>query len=41
MSYTNILNMLDLSQIPLLSKDRSDDHPSVCAGGPCALIQNH
>lgn len=36
MSYTNILNILDLSNIPLLSKDRTDDHPIVIAGGPCA-----
>lgn len=36
MSYTNILNILDLSNIPLLSKDRSDEDPFVIAGGPCA-----
>ncbi len=36
MSYTNILNILDLSHIPLLSKDRTDEHPFVIAGGPCA-----
>lgn len=36
MSYTNILNILDLSNIPLLSKDRTDDDPIVIAGGPCA-----
>ena len=36
MSYTNILNILDLSNIPLLSKDRTDDDPFVIAGGPCA-----
>lgn len=36
MSYTNILNMLDLGNIPLLSKDRGEDCPIVCAGGPCA-----
>ena len=36
MSYTNILNMLDLAQIPLKSKDRGDDMPLVIAGGPCA-----
>lgn len=36
MSYTNILNMLDLAQIPLLSKERNDDYPIVIAGGPCA-----
>jgi radical SAM family uncharacterized protein len=35
MCYTNILRVLDLAQIPLLSKDRTDEHPLVCAGGPC------
>ncbi|MEG2522153.1 MAG: TIGR03960 family B12-binding radical SAM protein [Anaerovoracaceae bacterium] len=37
MSYTNILNMLDLSNIPLLKKDRDDTYPIVIAGGPCAF----
>lgn len=36
MSYTNIVNMLDLSGIPIFSKDRADEHPIVMAGGPCA-----
>lgn len=36
MSYTNILNMLDLSGIPLLREDRKEGQPFVCAGGPCA-----
>ncbi|WMJ79028.1 MULTISPECIES: TIGR03960 family B12-binding radical SAM protein [unclassified Sedimentibacter] len=36
MSYTNILNMLDLGGIPLKSKDRTDNMPIVIAGGPCA-----
>lgn len=36
MSYTNILNVLDLAGIPLLSKDRDDNHPIIIAGGPCA-----
>lgn len=36
MSYTNILNMLDLAGIPLLSRDRKDGQPFICAGGPCA-----
>lgn len=35
MSYTNILNMLDLAGIPLLSADRTEG-PFVVAGGPCA-----
>lgn len=37
MSYTNIVNMLDLSKIPIWTKDRTDSHPFVCAGGPCAF----
>lgn len=36
MSYTNILNMLSLSNIPLRSKDRDDSFPIVLCGGPCA-----
>lgn len=36
LSYTNILNMLNLSGIELLSKDRLDKDPLVIAGGPCA-----
>ncbi len=37
LSFTNVLNMLDLSGIPLRSKDRGDslDIPVVVAGGPC------
>ena len=36
MSYTNILEMLDLGGIPLEGKDRPEDAPFVVAGGPCA-----
>lgn len=36
MSYTNILNMLDLAGVPILSADRKSGMPFVCAGGPCA-----
>lgn len=35
MCYTNILQILDLSQIPLLSKMRTEEHPIVIGGGPC------
>ena len=35
MCYTNILQVLDLSQIPLFAKDRTLDHPFVIGGGPC------
>ncbi len=37
MSYTNILNMLDLAQIPLLAADRGEGEAFVIAGGPCAF----
>ena len=35
LSYTNVLNMLDLAGIPLRSKDRGEDDPLVIAGGSC------
>lgn len=35
MCYTNILQILDLSEIPMLSKDRTEDDPIVIGGGPC------
>ncbi len=35
MCYTNILQILDLSGIPLFSKDRDEDDPIVIGGGPC------
>ena len=35
MCYTNILQILDLSNIPLLAKDRTEDDPLVMGGGPC------
>ena len=35
MCYTNILQILDLSQIPLLTKDRKDEDPIIIGGGPC------
>jgi radical SAM family uncharacterized protein/radical SAM-linked protein len=37
LSYTNILNMLDLSGIPPLARDRSDNDPLVIAGGPACF----
>ena len=36
MCYTNILQILDLSQIPMLAADRTEGHPIVIGGGPCA-----
>ena len=35
MCYTNILQVLDLAQIPLLAKDRTESDPIVMGGGPC------
>lgn len=36
LSYTNILNMLDLAGLPVKSCDRHNLMPIVIAGGPCA-----
>ena len=36
MCYTNILQILDLSGIPLLAKDRGEEFPIVIGGGACA-----
>lgn len=35
MCYTNVLNILDLANIPLFSKDRTEEDPIVIAGGCC------
>ena len=35
MCYTNILQILELSQIPLHSCDRAENDPIVIGGGPC------
>lgn len=36
MSYTNILNMLDMSGITIIASERGEDEPIIMAGGPCA-----
>lgn len=36
MSYTNILNMLELGRIPLLTAERGNEFPLIIGGGPCA-----
>ncbi len=36
MSFSNVINMLDMAKIPLKTKYRSESDPFVCAGGPCA-----
>lgn len=37
MSFSNILNMLDLAGIPLMAEQRDEKFPLVIAGGPCAF----
>jgi radical SAM family uncharacterized protein/radical SAM-linked protein len=37
LSYTNVLLMLELGEIPLRREARGEDHPLVIAGGPCAF----
>ncbi len=37
LTYTNVLTMLDIGGLPLLARDRGDEHPIVIAGGPCAF----
>ena len=36
MSFTNVINMIDLAGIPIWAKDRKEEHPIIIAGGPCA-----
>ncbi|MEG2915579.1 MAG: TIGR03960 family B12-binding radical SAM protein [Oscillospiraceae bacterium] len=36
LSYTAILNMLDLAGLPIRSAQRQEDFPVIIAGGPCA-----
>ena len=36
MCYTNILQVLELSQIPIYAKDRTEEDPIVMGGGPCS-----
>ena len=37
LTYTNVLNMLDLAGIPVLAAERGEDCPLVIAGGSCCL----
>ena len=37
LSYTNVLNMLELGGIPIYARDRKRKAPLVIAGGPCAF----
>jgi len=36
LTYSNVLQMLHLSDIPVLAADRSDEDPIILGGGPCA-----
>jgi len=35
LTYTNLLNCVDLAHVPVRADQRSPDHPLVCAGGHC------
>lgn len=35
MSYTNILGIMDMANMPFYAKDRDGSYPIVCGGGPC------
>ncbi|HML89209.1 MAG TPA: TIGR03960 family B12-binding radical SAM protein [Methylomusa anaerophila] len=37
LSYTNVLNMLDLAGIPVLARERNERQPLVACGGPCVF----
>jgi len=37
LSYSNVLTLLDLGGIPIWARDRTEEHPWVVAGGPCAF----
>ena len=36
MCYTNVLQILDLAQMPLRAEDRGEEYPLVMGGGPCS-----
>jgi radical SAM family uncharacterized protein len=37
LSYTNVINMLDLAGLPLYSSERQQGYPLIVGGGPCAF----
>jgi len=37
LSYTNVLTMIDLAQLPLRTRDRREDDPFLIAGGLCTV----
>ena len=36
-TYSNVLETLDLAGIPVFAKDRGEEYPIIMAGGPCAI----
>ncbi|MGE5472868.1 MAG: TIGR03960 family B12-binding radical SAM protein [Ignavibacteriales bacterium] len=36
MSYSNIVNLINLAGLPIERNKRDSSHPFICAGGPCA-----
>lgn len=36
MSYSNVINLINLAGLPIERSQRDSRHPFVCAGGPCA-----
>lgn len=36
MSYSNIVNLINLAGLPIKRDERDKSHPFICAGGPCA-----
>lgn len=36
LSYSNIVHMLNMADIPVRQRDRDESYPIICAGGPCA-----
>ena len=36
MSYTNVLNMLELGRVPIWARERGEQDPLVIGGGPCS-----
>jgi radical SAM family uncharacterized protein len=37
LTFTNVLDMLDMAQIPVLTSERNESHPLIIAGGTCVL----
>ncbi|MCE5286905.1 MAG: TIGR03960 family B12-binding radical SAM protein [Pelosinus sp.] len=38
MDYFNMLTILSMGKVPLLSKERREEHPLIIVGGPCATF---